>query len=151
MRSRQPISQNSPTILQSQARALPASSSSKTTNVTYCPSPTPVALKTRFRTSQLPPAVSPQRRQPPTPPPLSPYNPPTSVSGAVPRRSKRHRFTPYTVTSHSQTSSQATQSTSAPKPLPPPVLFKSKSKKFKISSVPYAKPRDRSNDKYCNS
>ena len=72
----QPTSHKSPFILQSQARSLPWPTSSTSATNDYFPSPTPVALKTRLRTSQLPSDATPPRRLTFTPPTLSPYTPP---------------------------------------------------------------------------
>ena len=140
----QPILHRSPTILQSQARSLPwPTSSTIANNHNYFPSPTPVALKTRFRTSQLPSDTTPPHRQPFTPPTLSPYTPPTAMSGAVPRRSKQKRFTPYKIITRSQSDSQPSQSTLAPKSFTSTAGFKSLSRKNKIPFSPYHLPRHR--------
>ena len=140
----QPTSPKSPIILQSQARSLPwPTASTLATNHDYFPSPTPVALKTRLRTSQLPSDATPPRRLALTPPMLSPYTPPTAISGAVPRRSKQQRFTPYKVITRSQPDSQPSQSTSAPKPLTTAVGFKPLARKRKTSFTPYPLSRQR--------
>ena len=140
----QPTSHKSPLILQSQARSLPwPTASTLATNHDYFPSPTPVALKTCLRTSQLPSDAKPPCRLALTPPTLSPYTPPTAISGAVPRRSKQQRFTPYKVITRSQSDSQPSQSTLAPKPLTPTVGFKSLARKRKTSFTPYPLSRQR--------
>merc|ERR1712055_685342 len=86
-------SSHSPPILQSQARAL--SHSQDFANIvlaaTNCPSPTPVAHKTRRRK-----ILSPPPRPPPPPLPISPYTSPTTPTGAISKRSRR-RATPYTI------------------------------------------------------
>ena len=140
----QPILHRSPTILQSQARSLPwPTCSTIATYHNHCPSPTPVALKTRFRTSQLPSDATPPRRMPLSPLTMSPYTPPTAMSGAVPRRSKQQRFTPYKIITRSQSDSQPSQSTLAPKSFTSTAGFKSLSKKSRIPFSPYHLPRIR--------
>ena len=94
-----------------------------------------------FRTLQLPSDTTPPRRQPFTPPTLSPYTPPTAMSGAVPRRSKQKRFTPYKITSRSQSDSQPFQSTLAPKSFTSTAGFKSLSRRNKTPFSPYHLPR----------
>ena len=87
------ISPNSPPMLQSQARALSHSQAfaSIILAASNCPSPTPVAHKTRRRRIPSPPP------RPPTPPLLlSPYTSPSTPTGAISKRSKR-RANPYTI------------------------------------------------------
>ena len=91
-------------MLQSQARALSQTYSQTYTSIiraaSSCPSPTPIAYKTRKRTSRPLSQVSPAPRPPPPPSLLSPYSSPTTSTGAVPKRSSR-RVTPYPVSNHS--------------------------------------------------
>ena len=87
------ISPNSPPMLQSQARALSQSQAfaSIILAASNCPSPTPVALKTRRRR-----ILSPPPRPPPPSPLLSPYTSPSTPTGAISKRSKR-RANPYNI------------------------------------------------------
>ena len=89
-------SPKSPLILQSQARALSQSQAfaSIVLAASNCPSPTPVAHKTRKRRILSPPPRPP--RPPPPPSLMSPYTSPTTPTGAISKRSKR-RTTPYTL------------------------------------------------------
>ena len=139
----QPTSHKSPTILQSQARSLlwPTSATSASNN--YFPSPTPVALKTRLRTSQRPSDATPPRPLALTPPSLSPYTPPTAISGAVPRRPKQQRFTPYKTITRNQSDSQPSRSTLAPKSSTSTAGFKSLSHKKTTPFTPYPLLRQR--------
>ena len=139
----QPTSHKSPTILQSQARSLlwPTTATCATNN--YFPSPTPVALKTRLRTSQRPSDATPPRPLALTPPSLSPYTPPTAISGAVPRRPKQQRFTPYKSITRNQSDSQPSRSTLAPKSSTSTAGFKSLSRKKTTPFTPHPLLRQR--------
>ena len=123
-------SQRSSPILQSQARSLPMSSI--VFSDTSCPSPTPVAHKTRSRV----------RVQAPLP--LSPYASPARTTGAIPKRSNRPRA-PYSIPVRNISTPPQLQLTSpTPSLLFSPRVSRSQSRKSKSLSAPYNIPSSRS-------
>ena len=127
-------------MLQSQARALSQTYSQTYTSIiraaSSCPSPTPIAYKTRRRTSRPLSQSSPAPRPPPPPSLLSPYTSPTTTTGAVPKHSSR-RVNPYPISIHSPPTTPQLYMSS------PITNSSSGGSKSKKSRTPYRRPSKR--------